>query len=64
MITLGVYFEYIKIFCKIFTKYIVAISQVYPSYLIILIQIITNEISIYIYTEIKTIMPTKIVCKY
>ncbi len=26
-----VYFKYIKIVCKIFTKYIVAILQVYPN---------------------------------
>jgi hypothetical protein len=31
IVTLCVYFEYIKILCKIFTKYIVAILQVYPS---------------------------------
>jgi hypothetical protein len=30
-----IYFEYIKIVCKIFTKYIVAILQVYPNYLTI-----------------------------
>jgi hypothetical protein len=36
MVTLGVYFEYIKILCKIFIKYIMPILQVYPSYLIIL----------------------------
>ncbi len=44
MVTLGVYFEYIKILCKIFIKYNVAISQFYPSYFIILLNIITNEI--------------------
>jgi len=44
MVTIGVYFEYIKILCKIFIKYNVAISQFYPSYFIILPKIITNEI--------------------
>jgi hypothetical protein len=44
MLTLGVYFEYIKILCKIFIKYIVTILQVYPNYLIILPEIITNNI--------------------
>jgi hypothetical protein len=44
MLTLGVYFEYIKIICKIFTKYIVTILQVYQNYLIILLKIITNNI--------------------
>ncbi len=42
--TLGVYFENIKVLCKIFTKYIVAILKIYPSYLVILIEIIPNEI--------------------
>jgi len=45
MVTLiGVYFEYIKILFKIFTKYTMPILQVYPSHLIILLQIITNDI--------------------
>jgi hypothetical protein len=44
MFRLGLYFEYIEILCKIFTKYIVTILQVYPSYLIILLEIITNNI--------------------
>jgi len=35
MVTLDVYFEYIKILHKMFTKYIVPILQVYPSYFII-----------------------------
>jgi hypothetical protein len=35
MITLYVYFEYIKFLRKIFTKYIAPILQVYPSYFII-----------------------------
>jgi hypothetical protein len=44
MVTLiNVYFEYIKILCKIFTKYIVPILQIYPHHLIILLKIITNE---------------------
>ncbi len=30
-----VYFEYIKISCKIFVKYIVPILEVYPNHLII-----------------------------
>ncbi len=41
---INVYFEYIKILCKIFTKYIVRILQVYPNNLIILHKIITNDI--------------------
>jgi hypothetical protein len=48
MVTLNIYFEYIKVLCKIFTKYIVAILQIYPSYLIILLKIITNGIYYYI----------------
>jgi len=36
MDTSCVYFEYIKILCKIFTKYIVAILQVYPKIIIII----------------------------
>jgi len=40
MLRLGLYFEYIKILCKIFIKYIVTILQVYPSYLIIFFEII------------------------
>jgi len=31
MVTLCVYFEYIKVICKLFTKYIWAIVQIYPS---------------------------------
>jgi hypothetical protein len=42
MVTLNIYFENIKVPCKIFTKCIVAILQVYPSYLNILLKIITN----------------------
>jgi hypothetical protein len=52
MVTLGVYFEYIKILCKTFIKNIVTISQVYPRYLIIL-EIITSDI-IYIQHNIIT----------
>jgi len=37
MVIQNIYFDYIKVLCKIFTKYIVAILQVYPSYLIILL---------------------------
>jgi len=45
MVTLiNVYFEYMKILCKIFTKYIVPILQVYPHHLIVLLKIITNDI--------------------
>jgi len=48
MVTLNsVYFEYIKILCKIFAKYIVPILQVYPKHLIILLEIITNYIYYY-----------------
>jgi len=44
MVTLiSVYFEYIKILCKIFTKYIVPILQIYPHHLIIFLKIITND---------------------
>jgi hypothetical protein len=32
MVTLDLYFEYIKVLCKIFTKYIATILQVFPSY--------------------------------
>jgi len=42
--TLHVYFENIKVICKIFIKYIMAILKIYPSYLVILIEIIPNEI--------------------
>ncbi len=48
MVTLVIYFEYIKVLCKIFIKYIVPKSQDYPSYFIILLKIITNDIIIYI----------------
>jgi hypothetical protein len=34
MFTLGVYFEYIRVLCKIFTKYIATILQVYQAYII------------------------------
>jgi len=44
MVTLiNIYFEYIKISCKIFAKYIVPILQVYPNQRIILLKIITND---------------------
>jgi len=50
MVTLiSVYFEYIKILCKIFTKFVVPILQIYPHHLIILLKIITNEIYYYLY---------------
>ncbi len=50
MVTLvNVYFEYIRILCKIFIKYIVPILQVYPSHLIIVLKIITNDIYYYLY---------------
>jgi hypothetical protein len=44
MVTLGAYFEYIKILSNIFIKFIVAILQVYPNYFIIFPIIITNII--------------------
>jgi hypothetical protein len=44
MFALCVYFEYIKIILKLFTKYIVPILQIYPSYIIIYFLIITNDI--------------------
>ncbi len=41
MVTLiSVYFEYIKILCKIFTKYIVPILQVYPNHLLYLLKLL------------------------
>jgi hypothetical protein len=50
MVTLiNIYFEYIKILYKIFTKYIVHILQVYPNHLIIIFKIITNDIYYYLY---------------
>jgi len=50
MVTLiRVYFEYIEILCKIFTKYIVPILQVYPNHIIILLKIITNDTYYYLY---------------
>jgi len=50
MVTIiNVYFEYIKIVCKIFIKYIVPILQVYPNQRIILLKFITNEIYYYLY---------------
>jgi len=36
MVTLYVYFEYLKVLRKIFTKYIVLVLQVYTSYFILL----------------------------
>jgi len=44
MVTLGVYFEHIKVLCKIFTKYIATTLLVYPNYLIIHPKMITNDI--------------------
>jgi hypothetical protein len=44
MVTLGVYFKYIKDLCKIFNKYIVPILQVYPNYLIVHLKIIIDDI--------------------
>jgi hypothetical protein len=44
MDTLGVYFEYIKVLCKIFIKCIAAILQIYPNYFIIFLEIIKNDI--------------------
>jgi len=52
MVTLGIYFEYIKILSKIFSKYIVAILQICPIYFIIYPKIITNDIYCYIFTII------------
>jgi len=46
---INVYFEYIKILCKIYIKYIVPILQAYPNHLIILLKIITNDIYHYLY---------------
>jgi hypothetical protein len=47
-VTLDVYFEYIKIQHKIFTKYIMPILQIYPSYFIIHKKMITNDIYNYL----------------
>jgi len=47
--TLCLYFEYIKVICKIFIQYIATILQVYTSYVIILIEIITNAMYYYYY---------------
>ncbi len=44
MVTLGIYFKYIKNLCKIFNKYIVPILQVYPNYLIVHLKIIIDDI--------------------
>jgi len=50
MVTLnGIYFEYMKIICKIFAKYIVPILQVCPNHFIILLKMITNEMYYYYY---------------
>jgi hypothetical protein len=50
MVTLiSVYFEYIKILCKIFNNYIVPILQIYQDHFLILLKIITNEIYYYLY---------------
>jgi hypothetical protein len=48
----NVYFEYIKLLCKIFAKYIVPILQVYPNHLIILLKMILNDIYYYYYVFI------------
>jgi hypothetical protein len=52
----SVYFEYIKILCKIFAKYIMPILKVYPNHLIIFLKIITNDyyFIFYTHTHIKT----------
>jgi len=48
MVTLNdIYFEYIKIICKIFAKYIMPILQVYPNQFIIILKIIRNDIYYY-----------------
>jgi hypothetical protein len=47
IVTLDVYFEYIKVLCKIFIQCIVSILQVYPSYFILLLKIITNDFLLY-----------------
>jgi hypothetical protein len=44
MVTIDVYFECIKILCKIFIKYNLAILQCYPIYFIMILRIIKNEI--------------------
>jgi len=50
MVALGIYFEYIKVLCKIFSKYIATILQVCPIYFITFLKIITNDIYCYIFT--------------
>jgi hypothetical protein len=48
MVTLGIYFEYIKVIFTIFTIYIATILQLYLSYFIILPKTITNDICYFI----------------
>jgi hypothetical protein len=45
----NVYFEYIKILCKIFAQYIMPILKVYPIHLIIFFEMITNGICYYLF---------------
>ncbi len=43
---INVYFDYIKILCKIFAKYIMPTLKFYPNHLIIFLKIITTDIFI------------------
>jgi hypothetical protein len=45
----NVYFEYIKIICKIFAKYIVPILKIYPNHFIIFLKMMINAIYYYLY---------------
>ncbi len=45
MTLLVVYFGYIKVLYKTFSKLIVTTLKFYPSYFIVLLKIITNDIS-------------------
>jgi hypothetical protein len=48
MVTLNsVYFEYIKILCKIFAKYIMPVLQIYSNHFIILLKMTKNDIYYY-----------------
>jgi hypothetical protein len=50
MVTLNnVYFEYIKVLCKIFVNYIKPKLKVYPNHFIIFPKNITNDIYYYLY---------------
>lgn len=60
ILTLNVYFEYIKLLHKIFVQYILPILQVHPNYFIKLLKIITKPFIIYLYYTILHIFITYI----